>query len=495
VSLRQKDRKGRFEESLGKLPPQAPELEESVLGAILLEKNAIVQVVDIVKPDDFYLEAHKVVYEAVLSLYKQDKPIDLRTVKVELERMGALDTVGGAYFLAEITSKVSSAANIEYHARIIAEMSIRRSIITDYGSIIHDSYDHTIDVFELLDRAQKALDDIAGNHLKGSFKSSDKIYMDAIESMQKRRNQTGIVGAPCGYLSIDRITGGWQNQTLIIIAARPSMGKSAFVGNVARNAAVDFKIPVAIFSLEMSSLQFMNRMISAESEVELDKIFKANFSDYEMAQIGQLSGRLHGAPIFIDDTAALTILEVRAKARRLKADKGIKLIIIDYLQLMKGDSNAGNREQEIASISRGLKQLSKELDIPVIALSQLGRGVETRGGDKRPMLSDLRESGAIEQDADIVMFLYRPEYYNITSYEDGMPTAGAMEAIIAKHRNGSLDSPKLKFIGKYSKVREYDDFKNFSPAPKAEAPVNSYKDFQVSRNEHQFGKDEDEAPF
>lgn len=482
-------------ESMGKMPPMACDLEEAVLGAVMLEKNAIVEVVDILRAEDFYSEAHRTIYVAVLDLYKESLPIDILTVRKRLEKAGKLELIGGAITIAELTAKVSSAANIEYHARIISEMAIKRNLIMLASDIHHSGYEEMQDVFELLERVQKSFDEISGHYLKGNWKTNKQAYQEAIERLAAARNKTGITGVPSGYLSLDRITGGWQQTDLIIIAARPSMGKTATVVNIIRNAAIDFKIPVAIFSLEMSTLQLENRMIASEAEIDLDKIVKANYTDYEYTQILNLSSRLSSAPIFIDDTASISILELRAKARRLKAEHGIQMIVVDYLQLMRGDGN--NREQEIASISRGLKKLAKELSIPVIALSQLSRGVETRGGDKRPMLADLRESGAIEQDADIVMFLYRPEYYKITQYEDGLPTQGVMEVIIAKHRQGSLDTVQLRFIGKFSKVSELG---SISAAPTQQLPenlrpINSYKDFQVSRSQHLSGDKDEDAPF
>lgn len=475
-------------DSLGKLPPQALDLEEAVLGAAILERAGLTQVVDILKPDDFYSEPHREIFTALIQLYQDNQPIDMRTVVNQLRKTGKLELVGGAYYVAELTTKVSSSENIEAHARVMMESSAKRKIILKSSDVTHRAYDDQTDVFELLDDLQVTLDEISGHYVKSNTKSAQEVYRQSVDHMIKSRNNTGLVGVPSGYTTLDRITGGWQAPELIIIAARPSMGKTAFVVNVARNAAVDFKIPVAIFSLEMANIQLMDRMIAAEAEIDLDKIRRGTYSDAEWSVVMNTTGRLSSAPIFMDDTAALSTLELRAKCRRLKAQHGINLIIVDYLQLMRGDKT-GNREQEISSISRALKGIAKDLNTPVIALSQLSRSVETRGGDKRPMLADLRESGAIEQDADVVGFLYRPEYYQITVYEDGTPTQGTMEVLIAKNRNGACDQVRLKFIGKHSKVTEYDGNSGYSgpsgamPKNTAQLPIVSFKDFQVSRSE------------
>ncbi|MCU0397179.1 MAG: replicative DNA helicase [Cyclobacteriaceae bacterium] len=447
-------------ESLGKLPPQAPDLEEAVLGALMLEKGALNAVVEFLKPEHFYSEGHQEIYRAIVELFKSSEPVDMRTVVNQLRKNGKLELVGGAYYIAELTSKVSSAANIEYHARVVIELAIKRDLIQIASQIHHDAYEDTTDVFELLDRTEQSIFEISDSNLRKNYDNMKNLMYRAIQELQKlKEHKDGLTGVPSGFTALDRMTSGWQNSDLVIIAARPGMGKTAFVVSAMRNAAVDFKRPVAIFSLEMASVQLVNRMISAEAELEGEKIRKGQLAEFEWQQLVHKTNRLSTAPIFIDDTPALSILELRAKCRRLKAEHGIQLIIVDYLQLMRGDSQ-GNREQEIASISRALKGIAKELNIPVLALSQLSRGVETRGGDKRPQLSDLRESGSIEQDADMVIFLYRPEYYKISVDEDGMPTQGMGEVIIAKHRNGSTGSVKLKFIGKYTKFADYD-----SPAP------------------------------
>ncbi|MEX2514249.1 MAG: replicative DNA helicase [Cyclobacteriaceae bacterium] len=446
--------------SLGKLPPQAIDLEEAVLGALMLEKDALTAVVDFLSSESFYKDAHRLVYEAILDLFNAGEPIDLLTVTNQLRKNGKLELAGGAYFITELTSKVSSASNIEYHSRIITEQAMKRDMIRIASEIQKEAFEDTTDVFELLDKMEQSLFEISENNIKKNYMDMRSIMREAIVELEGKKGQKdGLTGVPSGFTALDRVTSGWQKSDLVIIAARPAMGKTAFVLSVLRNAAVDHDRPVAIFSLEMSSIQLVNRLISSEAELDSEKIKKGNLADYEWQQLIHKTSRLTSAPLFVDDTPALSILELRAKCRRLKAQNDVQLIVVDYLQLMSGESkggNGGNREQEISSISRALKKIAKELNVPVIALSQLSRAVETRGGDKRPQLSDLRESGAIEQDADIVMFLYRPEYYGITEDEDGHSTAGVGEVIIAKHRNGSLENVKLRFIGKYTKFTDLD---------------------------------------
>jgi replicative DNA helicase len=466
-------------DSLGKLPPQALDLEEAILGALMLEKNALTAVVEFLRPEHFYTEQHKEIYSAIIELFKASEPVDMRTVVAQLRKSGKLELVGGAYYIAELTSKVSSAANIEYHARIIIEMAIKRDLIQIASQIHHDAYEDTTDVFELLDKTEQNIFQISDSNLRKNYDSMKSLMFQATKELQEKRNhKDGLTGIPSGFSRLDRVTSGWQKSDLVIIAARPGMGKTAFIVSALRNAAVDFSIPVAIFSLEMASLQLVNRLISAEAELDSEKIKKGNLADFEWQQMVHKTTRLSSAPIFIDDTPALSILELRAKCRRLKAEHNIQMIVVDYLQLMKGEAGSGNREQEIASISRALKGIAKELSVPVIALSQLSRGVETRGGDKRPQLSDLRESGSIEQDADIVMFLYRPEYYKITVDEEGMPTQGMAEVVIAKHRNGSLENVKLKFIGKYTKFADYDAPDGLTPMSSItrESRLNTFRD-------------------
>jgi replicative DNA helicase len=457
---------------LGKVPPQAVELEEAVLGALMLEKDALTSVIDILKVESFYKEAHKVIFQAILDLFTESQPIDLLTVTTQLRKNGALEVAGGAFYITELTSKVASAANIEFHARIITEQSIKRDLIRISSTIQKDAFEETTDVFELLDAMEQSLFEISEKNIRKNYSDMRSIMRDAILELEARKNQKdGLTGVPSGFTALDRVTSGWQKSDLVIIAARPAMGKTAFVLSVLRNAAVDHNRPVAIFSLEMSSVQLVNRLISAEAELDSDKIKKGSLAEHEWAQLVHKTSKLSKAPLFVDDTPALSILELRAKCRKLKAQHDIQMVVVDYLQLMSGDSKGGfggNREQEIASISRALKKIAKELSIPVIALSQLSRAVETRGGDKRPQLSDLRESGAIEQDADMVMFLYRPEYYGITEDEGGASTAGVGEVIIAKNRNGSLENIKLRFIGRFTKFTDLDGGMGYSSSQAAE---------------------------
>jgi replicative DNA helicase len=458
---------GELSGNLGKLPPQAVDLEEAVLGALMLEKDALTTVIDILKPDSFYKENHMEIYSAIVDLFNNSEPVDLLTVINQLRKKGKLEFAGGAYYITELTTRVNSSANIEYHARIIVQQAIKRKLIRLASEIQQDAYEDTTDVFNLLDRSEQSLFEISEANIRKNYADMRSIMKEAVNELEaKKKHKDGLTGVPSGFSALDRVTSGWQKSELVIIAARPGMGKTAFVVSAMRNAAVEFNYPVAIFSLEMSSIQLVNRLISAESELEGEKIKKGTLADYEWEQMVHKTARLTEAPIFIDDTPALSILELRAKARRLKAQHDIQLIIVDYLQLMQGDSSrsggGGNREQEIASISRALKNIAKELSIPVIALSQLSRAVETRGGDKRPQLSDLRESGSIEQDADMVIFLYRPEYYGITEDEQAQPTKGIGEVIIAKHRNGSLDNVQLKFIGKFTKFCDLDYNDNYN---------------------------------
>jgi len=487
-------------ESIGKIPPQALEIEEAVLGALMLEKDALSIVIDILKPESFYKDSHQEIYKAIQILFNNSEPVDILTVTNQLKKDGKLEFAGGAYYITQLTSKVNSAANIETHARIITQQAIKRELIRIATEVHRDAYEDTIDVFDLLDRTEQSLFDVSETNIRRNYADMRSIMKEAMVELEARKmHKDGLTGVPSGFSQLDRITNGWQKSDLIILAARPGMGKTAMVVTAMRNAAVDFTKPVAIFSLEMSSIQLVNRLISAEAELESEKIKKGNLAEFEWEQLVHKTAKLTSAPIFIDDTPALTIFELRAKSRRLKAQHDIQLIIVDYLQLMSGDTSknsGGNREQEIASISRALKNLAKELEVPVIAISQLSRAVETRGGDKRPQLSDLRESGSIEQDADLVIFLYRPEYYGITEDENGMPTAGMAELIIAKHRNGSLDSVPLKFVGKFTKFLDSDNPSHFSGIPSQTGTMT----FGSRLNEERTNLDDDEdlpgpAPF
>lgn len=452
----------------GKLPPSDIALEEAVLGALMLEKDALTEVVEILKPETFYKNAHQKIYSAIETLFSKSDPVDILTVTNQLRQQGDLEQVGGAYAVANLTHKVQSAANIEMHARLLLELYIKRELIQVSGKIQEEAFKPTTDAFEILDTMEQELFNISELNIRKNYAKMSTLMMEAIDDLEKKRNDNkeGLTGVPSGFSALDRFTSGWQPSDMIICAARPAMGKTAFCLNILRNAAVLFDKPVAVFSLEMSSLQLIKRLMSAEGEIDSEKIRSGKLQEHEWAQLIQKTSELAKASIFIDDTPALSILELRAKARRLKSQNDIALIVIDYLQLMSGDvKKTGNREQEIASISRSLKQLAKELDIPVIALSQLSRAVETRGGDKRPQLSDLRESGAIEQDADMVMFLYRPEYYEITEDAEGQSVQGLAEIIIAKHRNGGTGSVPLKFIQKFTKFTDWDNHENNALTP------------------------------
>lgn len=439
----------------GKTPPQDVELEKVVLGAIMLEKNALSEVIDILTPETFYHPPHGKIFQAIQRLFQASMPVDILTVSAELRKAGDLDVAGGSYYVASLTNRVGSSANIEYHARILLQKHIQRALIQVSDQIMKEAYEDTSDVFDLLDTAESGIFKVSEGLIGKEIVQMKTLVGEAIREVEKAKNHgTGITGVESGFTELDRVTSGWQRSDLIVLAARPGMGKTAFVLSMARNAAVEFKRPVAIFSLEMAGIQLVNRLVASETGISIEKMKKGTLEDHEFEQLNALSGKLAEAPLYIDDTPGLSVFQLRAKARRLKAQYDIQMIIIDYLQLMTvgGDSKTGNREQEISTISRSLKTIAKELNVPIIALSQLSRAVETRGGTKRPMLSDLRESGAIEQDADMVCFIYRPDYYGFTTTEDGQPIPpGLTEIIIAKHRNGALVDVPLKFVSSISR--------------------------------------------
>ncbi len=449
----------------GKLPPQAIDLEEVVLGAMMIDKKGVDEVIDILHADVFYKEAHQHIFEAIHTLFENSEPVDLLTVSSQLKRDAKLERIGGEFTLVQLTQKVSSSAHIEFHARIILQKFIQRSLIKISNEIIEDSYDETTDVFDLLDTAESKLYEITQGNIKRSSETAQQLVIQAKKKIEEIANREGLSGIPSGFEKVDKLTSGWQPSDLIIIAARPGMGKTALTLSMARNIAVEHNIPVAFFSLEMASVQLITRLISSETGLSSEKLRTGNLEKHEWEQLNVKVKGLEKAPLFIDDTPSLSIFDLRAKARRLSSQHGIKLIMIDYLQLMTagGSQKGGNREQEISTISRNLKALAKELNVPVIALSQLSRAVETRGGSKRPLLSDLRESGAIEQDADIVSFIYRPEYYKIDEWDDEerTPTEGQAEFIVAKHRNGGLDEIRLKFVGHLGKFENLETF-NYS---------------------------------
>ena len=490
-----KQKEGISLEQSGKVPPQAIDLEEAVLGAMLIDEKGVNEVIDILSPEVFYKKSHQLIFESIQRLFRESEPIDLLTVSADLKKNKNFEVIGGDFYLIGLSQKVSSSAHIEYHSRIIQQKFIQRKLITISNEIISKSYNESTDVIDLLDEAESKLYDIAQNNIKGSSETAQNLVIQAKNRIEEISKQEGLSGISTGFEKLDRLTSGWQPSDLIIVAARPGMGKTALALSMARNVSVQKKIPVAFFSLEMSSVQLITRLISSETGLSSDKLRTGKLADHEWQQLNIKVSDLESAPLYIDDSAALTIFELRAKARRLASSHGIKLIIIDYLQLMNlGSSNkAGNREQEISTISRNLKALAKELNIPVIALSQLSRAVETRGGTKRPILSDLRESGAIEQDADIVSFLYRPEYYGITEWDDDMktPSEGQGEFIVAKHRNGALDSIKLKFVANLGKFEDIDSFDSPFEFQSKLNTDNKLSDFSEPSN-----KDDDEdIPF
>jgi replicative DNA helicase len=437
----------------GKIPPQALDLEEAVLGAMMLENDRLAEVIEVLKPEVFYKENHQIIFTAIQRLFAQNEPVDILTVTEELRKTGELDIAGGPYFITMLTNRVASTANIEFHSRIILQKFIQRELIRVSSEIIKDAYEDTTDVFDLLDKAENGLFAISEGSIGKSYMDMQTLLKEAIIEIAAGKSQEGkLRGVGSGFTELDRITSGWQKSDLIIIASRPGMGKTAFALTMARNAAIDFKKPVAVFSLEMSSVQLVTRLMSSETEIPQEKLRKGVMEDHEWAQLNARISSLIDAPLYIDDTAALSIFDLRAKCRRLKAHHDVQLIIVDYLQLMQGSQDTrGNREQEISSISRALKTLAKELNVPVIALSQLSRASEKREKASKPILSDLRESGSIEQDADMVMFIYRPEYYKIDVDENGDSTAGVAEVLIAKNRNGPLKDVRLRFVSKYAK--------------------------------------------
>lgn len=439
---------------MGKKPPQAVDIEEAVLGALMLEPHAVPETLEIVNSECFYKETNRKIFNAIKTLSDNHNPVDFLTVSDELKRTGDLEIIGGVAFLTQLSMKISSAAHVEYHAKILLQKYIQRELISISYEVQRDSFDDNLPVDELLDATQQKIFTLSDRNIKRETRPVRSIIEDAIVELHTNQLRSdGLSGVRSGYTSLDRVTLGWQPSDLIILAARPSMGKTAFVLTMARNMAVEHQIPVAFFSLEMSSLQLVKRLMISETGLSSDKIKGGKkLEEYEWTQINTRLAQLIKAPLYIDDTPSLSIYEFRSKARRLVSNAGVKAIVIDYLQLMSGPPELrGMREQEVSSISRSLKAIAKELNIPIIALSQLSRAVETRGGSKRPQLSDLRESGAIEQDADIVIFIHRQDYYGLT--EDPAMT-GVSDIIIAKHRNGAVCDVQMRF--RSSEVRFVD---------------------------------------
>lgn len=449
----------------GKIPPSAVDLEEAVLGAILIDKDAAITTMPILKPEMFYKDENKLVFEAMSELFSQSKNIDILTVTEQLRKTGNLENAGGPYAVTMLTNRVMSAAHLEEHARIVVEKYTSREIIRLSAELTSMAYDDTTLTSDLIQKAERAIFDLTSSRGKNAKKLSTIITENLKKVDHIRKNPETLIGVPTGIINLDRVTGGWQKTDLIVVAARPSMGKSAFVITVIGNAGIDFGRSVGFFSLEMNEEQVGNRILSMRSEIEQQSIKKGHISDNEMIHLVRSASAIGDPKIFVDDTAAISIFDLKAKARRMKMQHNIELLVVDYLQLMTvGGKKGQNREGEVAEISRGLKAIAKELDIPVIALSQLSRKVEERGGTKRPMLSDIRESGAIEQDADIVIFLHRPEYYGIEIDETGRSTQGQAELIIAKHRNGALENIRTNFISKYTCFKDWEDLSIPTPA-------------------------------
>lgn len=446
------------ESSYAKLPPQALELEDAVLGALMLEKDAYSSVCEILKPECFYKEANKTIFEAISELAVKQEPIDMLTVQNKLQQQGKLEEVGGSYQIVKLTASVSSSVHIEYHARILAQKALARQLINFSTDIQKLAYDEKTDVDDIVQKAESELFKISNNSLKKDFVAINPVIGEAIKRIEDAAKRTdGLSGIASGFHKLDKITSGWQRSDLVIIAARPAMGKTAFVLSMAKNMA-EMGVPIAVFSLEMANVQLVNRLLVNACEIPAEKIKNGNLERYEWEQLMQRSRTLENLPIFLDDSAGLSVMELNTKARRLVKDHNVKIIIIDYLQLMNASGmKFGSREQEVSMISRSLKQLAKELDIPIIALSQLNRGVE-KTEDKRPGLADLRESGAIEQDADMVLFIHRPEYYKITEDKvTGESLEGIAEIIIAKHRNGAVGDVRLSFKKELARFQNLED--------------------------------------
>jgi replicative DNA helicase len=443
-------------EETGRLQPQARELEEAILGALMLEKDAYAIISEILTPECFYDKSNELIFTAIQNLAMQQKPVDILTVVDQMKKEGSLEDAGGATYIAQLSQKVVSSAHLDYHARIVAQKFIARELISFSSRVAGKAFDETNDVDDLMQEAEGELFEISQRNVKKDVIHINPLLKDAFAQIREAAKRAdGLSGLQSGFKGLDKITSGWQNSDLIIIAGRPSMGKTALVLSMAKNMAVDFKIPVGIFSMEMSSIQLVNRLIVNVTELTGEKIKTGQLEPYEWYQLDDKVSVLYDAPIYVDDTPGLSVFELRTKARRLVKEHKVKCIVVDYLQLMNASGMSfGSREQEVSIISRSLKGLAKELNIPVIALSQLNRSVETRTGKdgfdaKRPQLSDLRESGAIEQDADVVCFIHRPEYYKIYADEQGNDLTGKAEIIIAKHRNGSTGDVLLEFQREY----------------------------------------------
>lgn len=443
----------------GHLQPQALDVEKAVLGALMIDRDAYAVVCEILYPESFYEQRNQLIYEAIRSLSMAEKPVDILTVTNELERNGNIEKAGGPIYVTELAANVASSANIEYHARIVAQKFLARQLISFASVIETKAFDGTVDVDELMQEAEGSLFELSQRNMKKDYTQIDPVITNAIEVIQKAAaNKDGLTGVPTGYHKLDDITSGWQPSDLVIIAGRPAMGKTSFALSMAKNIVADFKVPTAFFSLEMSNVQLVNRLISNCCEIQGSKILNGQLKPDEWDRLDKRINGLIGAPLYVDDTPGLSVFELRTKARRLVREHGVKLIMIDYLQLMNATGmKLGSREQEVSTISRSLKALAKELNIPIIALSQLNRSTETRE-DKRPVLSDLRESGAIEQDADIVCFIHRPEYYTKSTEDaNGNDIRGLAELIVAKHRSGAVGDVKLRFVNRFARFENWDE--------------------------------------
>jgi len=440
------------ESTFDRVPPQSLDAEMAVLGSMMIDNDCIGKVVEILEPSHFYRTVHQKIFSAALTLYEKDEPVDLITLSEELKRLKILEEVGGTYYLTELTETVPSSANVEYHARIVLEKYLMRKLIEEAAGIARDCYEAEEDVYHILDRSEQRIFGLSEKRLRRSFQHISPIMHDAFETIESFHQRKGTVtGVPTGFTKLDELTSGFQPAELIIVAGRPSMGKTAFCLNIARTVAIDAKIPVGLFSLEMSSRQLALRLLCSEAMVDAHGVRTGRLPEDDWQKLSLCVGVLTEASIFIDDTPGMGVLELRAKSRRLKKEKNVGLIIVDYLQLMEGTKGAESRQQEISMISRSLKGLAKELDIPVVTISQLSRAVEIRGGERRPMLSDLRESGAIEQDADVVLFIYRPELYMKKEEVQAKNLEGKAEIIIGKQRNGPIGTIHLNFLKKNAK--------------------------------------------
>lgn len=447
--------------AIGNLPPQDTELEQVVLGAIMLEKGAFLEVADILKPQVFYKQKHQAIFEACLSLFRQNEPIDLMTVTHQLKEQGKLEMVGGPLTIAQLTQKVNSAANIVSHARILQQYYIKRELITKAQNMLKEAYSNESDCFELMDSTVQSVFELQqGLESRGFVSASDMYAPTMSEIEQAGKNTNGMTGISTPFTELNKVFGGWQKGDFYLLGARPAMGKTSMAVQLALHPAIAENKAVGIVELEMTNRQLMKRAFSLMSGIHNEKIKKGSLTSEEWERLLHTTNPLHTAPLFMDDTPAQTSMQLRAKARRLKTQHDIQLLVIDYIQLMKDESRHGrngNREQEISQISQACKRLAKELDIPVIALAQLSRAVEMRGGDKRPLLSDLRDSGSLEQDSDSVFFLYRPEYYGIEELEDGTSSKGYAEVVIRKHRHGEIKNVPLKWEGHLTRFSDWHE--------------------------------------